>query len=334
MAHEAHTSSHYSRMPGTQRAIPSSAAPSATRAQSTLERLLFLVFGGMLALGAFALYATSTAAHNDVQSRFAAGLAADRLNVLLITTETQQRYGRPVVAASSVSLIAIRPSTREASLIGLPLHLWADLGKHGHRPLGAAFEVGNAAGSPGGGDGLTITAVERVTGVSVHAYARVTTSDLAHLIDRIGGITVDVPHGVYEVRHEARFPLGRHQLDGARAVLYGFSREVALPARDLTRREERRQAVVASTLQRLITAAPQGLQLPVDTNLTPEEAASLRNLLAAGTIRTVSVQPHLARVQKATAVYEGDAWVSRTGSSAELRRAISLALVAHPAANR
>ena len=80
--------SSYSRLPaGVASRMPKPASrtkATATKGQKVIELTLFAVFGFTIALAGVALYATNRPEHQLVPNRVAAGLKADRVNVLLI----------------------------------------------------------------------------------------------------------------------------------------------------------------------------------------------------------------------------------------------------------
>src|SRR5687767_3225087 len=141
------------------------AVPKPTRGQKAVEAALFVVFGLIVALAGVALYATNSSDYRRVPNRVTAGLAADRVNVLLIGSSMRTRSGaRNDIRIESLMLLSMEPSTGRAALMSIPIDLWVKLGRHGQRPLRTAHSVGDASGYPGAGAGLIVDTIETVTG--------------------------------------------------------------------------------------------------------------------------------------------------------------------------
>jgi LCP family protein required for cell wall assembly len=270
-----------------------------------------------------------------VPNRVSAGIAADRVNVLLIGSSMRTRPGGDnEVRIESLMLLSIQPTTGRAALMSVPVDLWAKVGRYGDRPLRTAQTVGDAAGYPGGGTGLTVDTIETIIAEPVHAYARFSIGDVQRLVDSLGGVDVDVKHGVYEYHSKYRFRPGSEHLNGTRAIRYGYSGYVAgLAASNRFAREQRQQDVVLAALGKAMKAHEDLDALePVfgtlaATNLTPEDSDVLVGALRRGDdIRRIDFAPYLDSFDVTSVAYRGEAVRSRSGDFLTLQKIADAAL--------
>ena len=301
-------------------------APKPTGIQKAIEWSLFLVFGLTIALAGIALYAVNRPEHRAVPNRMSEGLAADRVNVLLIGSSPR--------TTESLMLLSIQPSTGRAALMSIPVDLWVRIGRSGQRPLRAAYSVGDENGYPGGGTGLTVDTVEHIVDVPIHGYARFSIGDVQRLVDKMGGIDVDARHGVYEYRSKLRFHRGAQHLNGTRAIRYAYSAAVAgLAASNRFAREERQQDVIIAALSKALATRKdvESLQSAFGaftaTNLSSSNIELLsRALRRDDRIRRISFEPYLDSFDVTSVTYRGEAVRPRAGNFAALHIVADAAL--------
>lgn len=295
-----------------------------TKAQSALEWTLFAVFGVSILLSAIALYSIYSPSHQAVPNHFAAGMAAGRINVLVISS-TQKTNS---VTTDSLTLVSVQPRTGQAALISLPKDLWVKVRNYGSHRLGSALNIGENGGYPGEGPGLVSDTVEGVIGQPVHAYVRIDSSDLRTTIDALGGIDVVVPHAFVEGRSRDRFAEGTTHLDGKRAVRYAQSMQVRGPQGTRLAREARQQQVMAAVIQK-ISRSPEARQHLMagklygqdsSTNLTAQQADQLCGALSsASAVKHVTLEPLVAEFEVASVFEAGAAVRPRDGSFSQMQ---------------
>ncbi len=320
--------SSYSRLTAQIPARSPKEPPKPTRGQKALELVLFTVFGLTIALAGVALYATNRAEHRRVPNVFDAGLAADRINVLIIgaSLKTGDPAAGSNIRTESLMLLSVQPSTGRAALMSIPVDLWVKVGRYGERPLRAAYTVGDASGYPGAGAGLTVDTVSQIIGQPIHGYARLSIGDLRRVVDAVGGVEVDVHRGVYDYRNDHRFTRGVHRLNGLQAMHYAYARTVVGFARSPFEFERRRQEVVSAVIGRVAQADPRRLASVIGdlaaTNLTGEQISLLFGAVrrAQEPIRQVSFEPYLDQVDVSTVAYRGETLQPRDGDFATLRQ--------------
>lgn len=271
-----------------------------TRSQRALEISLFAIFGSMLLVAGVALVAGASEAHQSVPNRVAAGLAADRVNVLVLVSTSKEARD----FAEALMLVSIRPSSGEVAVLSIPTDLWVRVGRYGSRRIGSAVSVGRTSGYPGRGAGLMADTVAEVFGQPVHGFVQLSPRQLAWLVDGAGGVMVTHPHGAYEARSGERFFRGRQQrLDGAAAARYALSHHVARPASDRFAREQRQQALVTALLRSpSLHKAPVGLR----SNITASQARLLLSRLDGCTPRVATLRPYVAPQAVSTLAERGE----------------------------
>jgi LCP family protein required for cell wall assembly len=317
----------YSRLPAAsmhRAATANRPAPQATRTQRVLECLLFLVFGSTIALAGVALYATNRPEHLLVPNNVAAGVKANRVNVLLIGTSTRHGQAGESVSIQSLTMLSVQPSTGRAVLMSVPRDLWIRVGRHGTRPLHTAYAVGDSSGYPGAGAGLTVDTVQEVLGQPIHGYARLELSDLQKTIDALGGVNVNVARGVFEYRSNIRYPRGTQRLDGMRAVKYAHSPYFTGEARDRFAKEARQQQVLSALLVKAVSTGDNKafvLRENSGTNLTIEQIKMLSDALRrGGAPQTMTFAPYVDVIDVSSVAYRGEAVTPRGGDFASLQR--------------
>lgn len=299
----------------------------ATRSQKIVEYILFIVFGSTVALAGVALYATNRPEHLRVPNHVAAGVEANRVNVLLIGTTSRPGNGAELVSIESLTMLSVQPTTGRTVLISIPRDLWIRVGRYGTRPLHAAHLVGDSSGYPGAGAGLTVDTVEKVLGQPVHGYARLDLGDFQRTIDALGGVNVDVKRGVFEYDSKLRFQRGEQHLDGLRAVKYAHSPYVAGEAKDRFAKEARQQQVLAAALAKAVrngnaNVFRKALGDNSATNLSASQIAMLRDALnRGGKPQTITFAPYVSVVDVTSVAYRGTAVTPRGGDFAVLQRA-------------
>lgn len=279
----------------------------ATKTQSALEYILFALFGAMILVAAVALVVTNSAAFRQVPNRVAEGIAADRVNVLVM--QTFRNSTTDAVNADALMLLSIKPSTHEAAITSIPRDLWIRLGQYGERRLGTAPAVGKAAGYPGEGAGLTADTIQRSFGQPVHAYVSVDRRDLAKAVDAVGGIDVNIPQSFFEYKTRERFLRGARHLDGDQALLYADSPWILGPANDRFARELRQRQVLAALVAKasVSNTAASSSQFGEQTNLTPQQVAWLRKTMRGTLARGVTLAPYMDTFEVATMADTGEA---------------------------
>ncbi len=299
--------------------------PKPTRTQRALEWTLFAVFGCIIALAGVALYATNQPEHQQIPNRVSAGITSDRINVLMM--------GVSATRTESLMLLSIQPSTGRAALMSVPTDLWVKVGRYGQRPLRDAQTVGDAAGYPGGGAGLTVETIQSIIAEPIHGYARFSIGDVQRAVDAMGGVDVDVKHGIYDYRSKVRFRRGAAHFNGKQAIRYAYSGSIAgVAASNRFAREERQQDVLLTTLAKAVDRDPESLVsvfgAMASTNLSAYDMDVLVTALRRGDgIRRISFAPFLDSFDVTSVAYRGEVVGPRSGNFGALQKIADAALI-------
>jgi polyisoprenyl-teichoic acid--peptidoglycan teichoic acid transferase len=185
--------------------------------------------------------ATSEANHDavhkasgDDSSNESEEVAGETLNVLVLGVDR-----RPSAAEGSstrsdtIMLVQITPGTGRVELLSVPRDLYVEV-EPGHRDrINTAYTYG--------GIDQARAVMEGLTGVQIDSYVIVDFEGFEEIIDAIGGVKVDVGHGVFpEKRHMGE---GVQRLGGHKALFYARYR--GTPRADLDRIEHQQRLLAA-----------------------------------------------------------------------------------------
>ncbi|MER5889293.1 LCP family protein [Streptomyces sp. NPDC001941] len=211
---------------------------------------LAVTASAVLALGLGALGAPSAArpAHDDAPHQAGRGV-----NVLLvgidrrtgISPEDKRRLhvGGKECNCTDVMLLAhLSADGQRASVVSLPRDSYVEYGDGSARgKINAAFQRGGAP--------LTISTVERATGLHVDHYLETDFTGFEQAVDGLGGATICSAKPLQDTNSGLRLRPGVHRVTGNTALRYARARHVSPPG-DLGR-VRRQQRLLIGMLQRL-----------------------------------------------------------------------------------
>jgi LCP family protein required for cell wall assembly len=287
---------------------PPSEKPAPTKVQSAVEISLFAVFGISLIVAAIGFFALNSPSHRNVPNSVAAGLAAGRVNILLIgmaKVPPPEGHGTEMMT-DSMTMLSLRPATHQLAMIALPPDLWLRLGRFGMHRLGSAQAIGESSGYPGEGPALAIDTIASATGQPIHGFMRMDDAALQSTIDALGGVDVPVRTAFYERRAHRLFAAAVTHLDGANAILF-TSPYVDGAEGERFAREARQQQVLAAVVEKLSRAGADlraraaivpATSTMTATNLTREQVDQLFGALRGqASIRYASLQPFVDTIE-------------------------------------
>lgn len=302
------------------------------RRHKAIEWILFAVFAILVSLAGMALYTSYSPEFQTVPNHVAAGIAADRVNILLIGIGGDAHVGGGKDLADTIILASFKPSTRQVALISVPRDLYVKMGRYGKHRLNMAHAIGNQSGYPGGGPALTIDTVEDVFSQPVHGFVRVDFAAFEKIIDDLGGVDIEVQRGFYDYLFKDGFQAGRQHMNGERALRYARYRYVNGPEGDNYARELRQQQVIAAVQEKLRGRSPNDvlplmralktLSAHTDTNLTTAQMAWFYqkfHTIDQSQVRSVSLKPFMEEFELRTIAEAGEAVRPRGGDFRELR---------------
>jgi LCP family protein required for cell wall assembly len=183
------------------------------------------------------------------------GKASD---ILLLGTDHARLKGRESAnRTDSITLVRVDSSKHRIAYLSIPRDLRVEIPAHGTSKINAAMQLGGSA--------LAVKTVRVLTGLPINHVVVVDFSQFEDLIDKLGGITIDVPEKIvskfdcpYATEERCaqwdgwRFAKGKQHMDGRRALIYSRVRKNKLnPAdTDFSRAEHNQQVLnaVASKL--------------------------------------------------------------------------------------
>jgi len=186
-----------------------------------------------------------------------------RINILLLGSDNDQKFKQDAVLSQTMIVVSIDPSKHQVTLLSLPRDLWVEIPGHQSAKIDLAYAKGGAP--------LARVTVEKAFKVPIHYYAWIGLNGLVRVVDRVGGVDVDVLHPVLDDNYPNDFSAsgygtervylsaGPQHLDGRHTLQYVRSRHGDLLS-DLGR-SIRQQQVLLAIQQRtagmdLVTALP------------------------------------------------------------------------------
>ena len=227
--------------------------------------------GAMAALGLAAALATAaavTVARRPAASaegmpaitvqRAHAGSATPTLKrrIVLLTIGSDAgapKFGRGGSAAGgradALHLVVLDTVKRRGLMMSFPRDSYVPIPGHGTNKINAAMAFG--------GPPLLVATFERLTGIPIDYYALTSFDGLTDLVNRVGGVQVNVDMSIRDRYAGAFLDKGKRKLNGGQALAYSRARKT-LPGGDLSRSRHQGQVLLGglATYQRQVAADP------------------------------------------------------------------------------
>jgi LCP family protein required for cell wall assembly len=217
------------------------------------------VLSGLVGLGAYFLPVFQTAATAGPISGGLPNLdpvqaPTQPFTVLLLGSDDDSKFVPDQLNTQSMILLRVDPQTKQATMLSIPRDLWVPIPNHGMGKIDWAYRYDGAQGA--------VAAVESNFKVHVDDYVWIGLNGLVKLIDKLGGVNVQVtnpvmddyypadlnsaqsPYGYYRV---AVLP-GASHMDGVQALQYVRSRHGDVRG-DFARSERQQQLLLAIKAQ-------------------------------------------------------------------------------------
>ena len=191
-------------------------------------------------------------------------------------------------------VLTLDPVTMQGGMLSVPRDLWVPIPGYGNARINTANDIGDRVKYPGGGPALARKTVENVLGVKLQHYVRLNFTAFEDLIDRIGGISIDVPADIYDPSYPTdtystqvfSMTRGLQKMNGDVALKYARTRHNST---DFERARRQQQVIFAvqeglknpRTALALFAGAPeimQNLSASVQTDLTLDQIQQLAAL--------------------------------------------------------
>jgi LCP family protein required for cell wall assembly len=177
----------------------------------------------------------------------AAPRPGEPISILLLGSDALP--GQEVSRTDVIILVRVDPRSGQVAMLSFPRDLWAPIPGHGEARINAAFPIGERQIGPGYGPALARRTVSELVGLPVDRFVLIDFAGFIRLIDRLGGIEVDVPaplddpsFPVGERRIHVHFDAGPQLMDGERALTYVRTRHADS---DLGRNQRQQQVLMA-----------------------------------------------------------------------------------------
>ncbi|TMC36293.1 MAG: LytR family transcriptional regulator [Chloroflexi bacterium] len=221
----------------------------------TLIVVLGFLLSGLVGLGAYFLPLFQTAATASAVPRGLPNLnpiqpPSQPFTVLLLGSDDDSKFVPDQLNTQSMILLRVDPATKQATMLSIPRDLWVQLPNQGMGKISWAYRSGGPQGA--------VDAVESTFKVHIDDYVWIGLNGLVKLIDRLGGVNLQVtnpvmddyypadlnasedPYGYYRV---AVLPGATH-MDGVHALQYVRSRHGDVRG-DFARSERQQQLLLA-----------------------------------------------------------------------------------------
>jgi LCP family protein required for cell wall assembly len=181
-----------------------------------------------------------------------------RLTVLLIGIDSG--VGRRTAATDTMIVASLDPVGKTVSMVSVPRDMvdvpLARGGVYHPKINGLVSDVfwhpDQFPGYKGDGRAVLAGALGKLLGIRIDYYAQVDLGGFVQLVDSVGGITVDVDHGLCDANYDeygyegTHFSIGagRHHMNGQTALAYARIRKSAGES-DFTRAARQQQVIVA-----------------------------------------------------------------------------------------
>ena len=117
--------------------------------------------------------------------------------------------------ADSIHVVAINPSTRQGTMVGIPRDSWVEIPGKGRGKINDALARG--------GPDLLVKTVQKLTGLPIQYYVLTGFAGFQALVNDVGGVDVYVERRMNDSGSAARFERGWQHFNGGQAL--AFSRD-------------------------------------------------------------------------------------------------------------
>jgi len=163
-----------------------------------------------------------------------------RITFLVVGSDSgAPKFGRGGAAergrADSLHLVVLDTSKRQGVVVGFPRDSYVPVPGYGRNKINAAMAFG--------GPSLLIRTFEQLTGINIDYFALTSFDGLTDLVNKIGGVRVNVDMNIRDRVAGAFMNKGPQRLSGARALAYSRARKT-LPGGDIARSRHQGQILV------------------------------------------------------------------------------------------
>ena len=216
---------------------------------------LGFVIAGLGGLGAYFLpvfqaAVNSTSANDGLPNLNPISAPTEPFTILLLGSDDDSKFVPDRLNTQSMILVRVDPGAKQATMLSIPRDLWVQIPNQGWGKISWAYQERGAEGA--------VAAVQSNFGVHVDDYVWIGLNGLVKLIDKLGGVNVQVTNPVlddfypsdlnsggnpYDYYRVAVLPGATH-MDGVHALQYVRSRHGDSRG-DFARSERQQQLLLA-----------------------------------------------------------------------------------------
>lgn len=136
--------------------------------------------------------------------------------LFILVLGSDERKGLEGRRNDSIHIIGVNLKQRRASILGIPRDLFVPIPGHGTQKITTALDYG--------GPSLAVEAVEGVSGIRMDFWAITTFKGFKQMVDRVGGLKVEVPYPMHDRFSGSDFKPGRRKMNGKQALAFARDR--------------------------------------------------------------------------------------------------------------
>ena len=151
--------------------------------------------------------------------------------------------------ADALQLVVLDTVRQRGAVVSFPRDSYVPIPGHGTNKINAAMAFG--------GPRLLVATFERLTGLTIDYYALTSFDGLTDIVNKVGGVQVNVDMNLRDHFAGAFLDKGRQMLDGSQALAYARARKT-LPGGDFDRSRHQGQLLLGGlgTFQRQVAKDP------------------------------------------------------------------------------
>ena len=221
----------------------------------------------------------------------------------ILVLGSDQRPGDPTWRTDVIMVAVIDKELHKVVVVSIPRDMWVESTEPELANKINTFDYWGEQWKQGGGAELLGRVIDEQFGIPIDLYAKLRFEGFVRIVDSLGGIDIDVPCALYDIKPTENIYLnlqpGRYHFDGAQTLAYVRSRA---QGGDLSRVDRQQQVLLALRsrfqVRKLVSQIPSlytTLKDTVDTNIGLLNAIQLARLaydLDASEVDIVSLSPH------------------------------------------
>ncbi len=220
----------------------------------------------------------------------------------ILVLGSDQRPGDPTWRTDVIMVAVINKELPKVVVVSIPRDMWVESTEPELASKINTFDYWGEQWKLGGGAELLGRVIDEQFGIPIDLYAKLRFEGFVSVVDSLGGIDIDVPCALYDIKPTENIYLnlqpGRYHFDGAQTLAYVRSRA---QGGDLSRVDRQQQVLLALRsrfqVRKLVSQIPAlytTVKDAVDTNIGLLNAIQLARLaydLDASQVEIVSLSP-------------------------------------------